>query len=702
MGGCPNSPEKGLSEDNSEVPLGGDGKNRKYGRLALGSQSSQFPRKNLWSSRVSGDARRQLVTIAHKKILAECRGFLDKLDQCDTRSMEWNNWIVEITNLLASIKLKNKARATSLHAKKILSSLLNDGSTEDKAIGSYFLKLTDNYSGPNSSFFSNWTHPVLGSQPSLFHNQKVADELGITEDLLGKNSTLAIENTCDSQIVTHSSSPGKVLQSIGRPQFPKAKLFPGLQNFLKWNFDLFAFSNETNGRPLSTMFLWRCSQTKAGTAIEGINVAELSNYIFEVESQYGNNPYHNFEHAADVLHSCINLMETEYLKKWLDHTHRFALAFAAAVHDFRHPGVGNDFLVNINHEIATTYNDTSVLENWHTSQAFLLLKKPNLNFLDKVETTIKSLIRQRVIYAILMTDMQRHKEHVEELQDFLDNRETSSEIIDPGRLMSYCLHVSDLSHPTKEFGLHQKWSSRITKEFLLQGDRELDLGMEPEALYDRRNLNLEKSQIGFIDFVVLPLWVNWTTLIGEKEELIDQIYSNKDEWLRLLNLKEQEAQFSSFDEFAAQDIGQVKTVWSRGTNDDQSQDEREHRQNKSRQTPTPHADEVSITSPRKTIEQKIKPDLDEQHNMASGLVQLNELNQASLSKQLVVLPQEPTTEDKVLAVSGSTLRDCSPSDLQYTGSGDGQSLDKETSVISAPSDLQHKARANRHDSDKEL
>jgi len=56
--------------------------------------------------------------------------------------------------------------------------------------------------------------------------------------------------------------------------------------------------------------------------------------------------------------------------------------------------------------------------------------------------------------------------------------------------------------------------------------------MKPGALFDRRKFNMEKGQIGFIDFIILPLWINWTTFIGAEEEWIKQINLNKKEWQR--------------------------------------------------------------------------------------------------------------------------------------------------------------------------
>lgn len=50
-----------------------------------------------------------------------------------------------------------------------------------------------------------------------------------------------------------------------------------------------------------------------------------------------------------------------------------AFYIAAAGHDLAHPGVSNVFLTNTKAELAETYNDISVLENFHASSLIKLL-----------------------------------------------------------------------------------------------------------------------------------------------------------------------------------------------------------------------------------------------------------------------------------------------------------------------------------------
>jgi len=481
-----------------------------------------------------------LVKNKHRESLKKCHGILHNLAQCTKRGKNWNHLINKIIDQLEEIKFKTVAQETSDWAKELLFDALTKGTEEDKEIGNHFQQLTK----PRESVLSvrKW---VL--QPEFEESSRFSEKLNPDISLTGTENTETkdMTNVLVKYEISRPSFPTTCFDLLQPPEY--IEQFPGLKNILSWNFDLFGFSMETNKRPLSTMFMYMCSQLNIETGIVGINISKLSSFIQEVESKYGDNPYHNYLHGADVLHSSFNFLQRISLLQNLDLFNRFSLLFASAIHDFSHPGVGNDFLVKTGSKIATTYNDTSVLENWHTSQAFSLLRKSEFNFLENVDGATKAIIRGNTIESVLMTDMKRHDEHVKQLQEFIEKEESTSTLIDPVKLISYALHVSDLSHPTKKFDIHMEWSTRLTREFLEQGDKEIELGMEPGALFDRRKANMEKGQIGFINFIILPLWINWTSFIGAEEEWIQQIHLNKEEWQRRasVELQENESQSSS-------------------------------------------------------------------------------------------------------------------------------------------------------------
>ena len=58
-----------------------------------------------------------------------------------------------------------------------------------------------------------------------------------------------------------------------------------------------------------------------------------------------------------------------------------AAYWSAAVHDFEHGGLNNDFLTKTAHPLAITYNDLSPLENHHMSAAVRLLCTPECQYI---------------------------------------------------------------------------------------------------------------------------------------------------------------------------------------------------------------------------------------------------------------------------------------------------------------------------------
>jgi len=67
-------------------------------------------------------------------------------------------------------------------------------------------------------------------------------------------------------------------------------------------------------------------------------------------------------------------------------------------------------------------------------------------------------------------------------------------------------HLSDISNPTKQFKLYRLWCDLLFVEFFAQGDLEMMHEFPVTQFYDRSTTNIAKSQIGFIDFIVLPAY----------------------------------------------------------------------------------------------------------------------------------------------------------------------------------------------------
>ncbi|KAG2424735.1 hypothetical protein HXX76_014310 [Chlamydomonas incerta] len=71
--------------------------------------------------------------------------------------------------------------------------------------------------------------------------------------------------------------------------------------------------------------------------------------------------------------------------------------------------------------------------------------------------------------------------------------------------LQIALKAADIGHLAGELSVHCRWLGVLEEEFFRQGDRERALGLPISPLFDRSKQGVSKSQVGFFDFVALPL-----------------------------------------------------------------------------------------------------------------------------------------------------------------------------------------------------
>uniref|UniRef100_A0A8D3D6F1 Phosphodiesterase n=1 Tax=Scophthalmus maximus TaxID=52904 RepID=A0A8D3D6F1_SCOMX len=308
-----------------------------------------------------------------------------------------------------------------------------------------------------------------------------------------------------------------------------------LEDLNKWGLNIFTVSEFSNNRPL-TCIMYAIFQERDLLKTFKIPVDTLVAYMMTLEDHYHSDvAYHNSLHAADVAQSTHILLSTPALDAVFTDLEILAAIFAAAIHDVDHPGVSNQFLINTNSELALMYNDESVLENHHLAVGFKLLQEDNCDIFQNLTKKQRQSLRKMIIDMVLATDMSKHMSLLADLKTMVETKKvTSSGVLlldnytDRIQVLRNMVHCADLSNPTKSLELYRQWTDRIMEEFFHQGDRERERGMEISPMCDKHTASVEKSQVGFIDYIVHPLWETWADLVHpDAQDILDTLEDNR-------------------------------------------------------------------------------------------------------------------------------------------------------------------------------
>ncbi|XP_046717194.1 cAMP-specific 3',5'-cyclic phosphodiesterase 4D-like isoform X4 [Silurus meridionalis] len=310
-----------------------------------------------------------------------------------------------------------------------------------------------------------------------------------------------------------------------------------LEDVNKWGLNVFRVTEFSGNRPLTVM-MNTIFQERDLLKTFKIPLDTFITYLMTLEDHYhADVAYHNNIHAADVTQSTHVLLSTPALEAVFTDLEILAAIFASAIHDVDHPGVSNQFLINTNSELALMYNDSSVLENHHLAVGFKLLQEENCDIFKNLTKKQRQSLRKMVIDIVLATDMSKHMNLLADLKTMVETKKvTSSGVLlldnysDRIQVLQNMVHCADLSNPTKPLQLYRQWTDRIMDEFFSQGDRERERGMEISPMCDKHNASVEKSQVGFIDYIVHPLWETWADLVHpDAQDILDTLEDNR-EW----------------------------------------------------------------------------------------------------------------------------------------------------------------------------
>lgn len=359
------------------------------------------------------------------------------------------------------------------------------------------------------------------------------------------------------------------LRYLSNPEL--VRLLSRVQHF-DLNVAAIALQPEVANRPLHLLFghvmqqegLLSClpqevCADKSGATMKTLET-KLNAFVSTVEETYNDVIFHNNLHAADVMMVMHWFFSADHMQRTMSTFDHLLSLIAAAVHDLAHDGVTNMFHIKTRSELAIRYNDRSVLESMHAATTFELMRENEaLDFLSMINTKfqldasakaadLQTYFRKNLIEMVLATDSTQHDLLMAELTDLAavsSSKEfgsTKSDCLSTLQqpailkkrqlLLKVLLHASDVSNPTRPRKIMLHWSRKVLMEFWAQGDEERRLGLEISPMCDRAiGMNtVPNGQIGFISFIVKPLYLQVVHILPEVQEAVRHMEVNVAFW----------------------------------------------------------------------------------------------------------------------------------------------------------------------------
>ncbi|ETE60242.1 Calcium/calmodulin-dependent 3',5'-cyclic nucleotide phosphodiesterase 1A, partial [Ophiophagus hannah] len=233
----------------------------------------------------------------------------------------------------------------------------------------------------------------------------------------------------------------------------KLDVIQAMKTIDKWDFNVFTLDEAAEGHCLKFMMCEIFTKYDLLKRFQ-IPITILISFAKALEAGYSKhkNPYHNSLHAADVTQTVHAIMIHTGMLQWFTDLEILAIFFSSIIHDYEHTGTTNHF---------------------------------------HIETRD---LRRMVINVVLSTDMSHHFQQMKTMKHISQCLQLADRT-HKDKIMSFLVHIADISHPAKPWELHHRWSEALLEEFFEQGDKEAEMGLPISSLCDRKTTNIAESQI---------------------------------------------------------------------------------------------------------------------------------------------------------------------------------------------------------------
>jgi len=216
---------------------------------------------------------------------------------------------------------------------------------------------------------------------------------------------------------------------------------------------------------------------------------------------------------------------------------------AAAVHDYEHHGLSNEFLIKTSHERALLYNDKHVNENHHAAASLTVMRQPEYDFLGNLSKEDTNRLRSMIVDLVLATDMADGAAILNGFTQLLDSKNSGSNASagyefttaeEKMKLLRIAMKSVDIGHLALTWDLHLYWVKHLEEEMFIQGDKEKEVGIHPVSfLMDRDKPGASQTQVGFFKFVVLPLFRALGRALPAAKPMVSAVEANNRRWCDL-------------------------------------------------------------------------------------------------------------------------------------------------------------------------
>ncbi|TPX31723.1 hypothetical protein SmJEL517_g04992 [Synchytrium microbalum] len=300
------------------------------------------------------------------------------------------------------------------------------------------------------------------------------------------------------------------------------------------NFDMFEFDKATNNQPLFYLG-WHIFQKHGFGSKLNIPDDVIKNWLLRIEMGYkSTNPYHTAVHAADVTQAMHYFATRDRIWPHLTTEEKFAAVVAPIIHDYNHPGVNNAFLVATANPLALRYNDQCILEHYHSASVFeIMANYKECDIFCGLSPEGRKSVREMIVSMVLATDMSQHFDLVGKFKTKLNSTEGFNLLqkLDRKLLLNISIKCADVNNPSKPLAMCRKWTDLIMEEFFRQGDEERSRGLPISAFMNRETTDIPKCQMGFLDYIVTPLYETYGGFMKEDvQPHLDNLASNRAYW----------------------------------------------------------------------------------------------------------------------------------------------------------------------------